>query len=151
MREVCGERQTKRNPAFSRRVKKKNRDMTYNPESAEAQHDDHHLINNDFELQPPAWFERHHQKPHVDDVVDDDDDWFDFADAPNPIIWSGRTWRLSVRGIEKIDGSYVIVFGDIWSPNVVKGAITIEPNDLDELREALRVARLIDSYWGDQS
>jgi len=129
---------------------------TLNTESANAQQDDDHHLNHDFDLTPPAWWDRAAPPPPVDAVNEDDEldieAWLDpFADDPNSIIWRGTTWSVSTRGVERIDQKYSIAFDDVWSVDAVKGALAIEPIDHDDLREALRIARLIDAFWGTAS
>jgi hypothetical protein len=116
------------------------------PPGTQGEDDEHHVTRSD-DLTPPDWWDQISPPPlGVDDV--DVDDWLDFGDA-GP-LWAGSIWRCTVHAVERTDGTYSIKFDALWNVEAIKGALAIRPNDLDELREALGIARIIDAFFGDE-
>lgn len=128
--------------------------------------DDDHNLNADFNLVPPPWFEQMAPPPIG---VDDDDaeferEWLPLLDddgsAPKyfvsdqagdkpllGVLWQGRQWAVSARGVEKRDGTYTIPFSELWTTIAIKAAVAAAADDPDDLKEALRLGRRLDCHF----
>jgi hypothetical protein len=130
------------------------------------------IIDNDFNLEPPPWFERHHREPEQPVVTPiNDGDETDIADLleilsddgspplyyvaepvtddklPFNVLWLGRQWACTVRGVCRRDGSHFIPIDGLWSDDAIRAAAATPQLDRDDLKEALRISRRLDCYF----
>lgn len=59
-----------------------------------------------------------------------------------PIVWSGRQWAVTTRGLEARNGMYTIDGADLWG-DVMRDMATKVWVDLRDLAEALRIGRRV--------